>query len=470
MERQTPGVGRLMRAGAMISVPAAATVLGLAVFGWVSVGAAVGSVLLIWFLTALLLRFAFRDLLAVARHLRGLAGHLGEDPAPEPAARLDIAQSLLNAGRHLDRSWRRRELALREQLTSNERLLDTLPDPLLMLGADALITRANGAARALFSRVLTGQEITTVLRDPGVLDAIEGVLEKAPSRQVTWVMPGPVEREFEVRATRLPARGVDGSLVMVTLHDITALRRLEQMRADFVANASHELRTPLSSLIGFTETLATSAREDSAAREQFLAIMLEQGRRMQRLIEDLLSLSRIEMEEHTPPSDPINLREVIGGVARFLEIRAREKNMDIRLEGEDAPVVVIGDGDQLTQIFQNLLDNALKYGRPSTPVVVRWTQVERGPAAMPAAVRAPCLRVSVIDQGEGIAKEHLPRLTERFYRVDKARSRAMGGTGLGLAIVKHVVVRHRGAMTLESEIGKGTTINLFLPLYEPTLG
>ncbi|GEO80842.1 ATP-binding protein [Pararhodospirillum oryzae] len=466
MDRQTPGLGRLMSVVMMICVPTTATVLGLAALGMLPIGAAVLSVLLVWMLTALLVRFAFRDLLAATRYLRDLGTHASEESPPPPELRLDVAQSVVSAGRVLDRLWRRREQHLRDQVSSSERVLDTLPDPLLMLDGEAIITRANRAARTLFARSMTGQEITTVLRDPGVLDAVEAVLEKIPTRQVGWVMPGSVEREFEVRATRLPARGIDGSLVMVTLHDITALRRLEQMRADFVANASHELRTPLASLIGFTETLATSAQDDSEARERFLSIMLEQGRRMQRLIEDLLSLSRIEMEEHSPPADPVNLIGVIETVGRLLEIRAREKSMEIRVETTSTPVPeVIGDTDQLAQILQNLVDNALKYGRPATPVVIRLGVVERGPAAMPSAVRAPCLKVSVIDRGEGIAKEHLPRLTERFYRVDKARSRALGGTGLGLAIVKHVVARHRGALTLESEIGRGTTVNVFLPLY-----
>ncbi|ABC24337.1 ATP-binding protein [Rhodospirillum rubrum] len=468
MDRLTPSLGRLIGAAMLVCVPATAVLLGLTLWGRLSVGVALVAGVLIWTLTALLLRSILREFMVVSRHIRGLGGRseAGEGAAPTP--RLEIAQGLLGAAQHLDRGWRRRTQALRDQLRSDEQVLNTLPDPLLMIAKEAVVTRANEAARSLFGRDPAGQEIITLLRDPGVLDSVERVLAGGTApRQTIWVMPGAVEREFEVRATPLPSPSIDGSVALLGLHDITALRRLEQMRADFVANASHELRTPLSSLIGFTETLSTSAKNDPEARERFLAIMLEQGRRMQRLIEDLLSLSRIEMEEHTPPDEAVVLPGLIASVTRFLEIKAREKTMTLSVEAPPDLPPAIGDADQLSQIFQNLLDNAIKYGRPGTPVEVRLAVVERGPPAMPAGLRAPCLRVSVIDHGEGIAKAHLPRLTERFYRVDKARSRALGGTGLGLAIVKHVVVRHRGAMTIESDPGLGTTVSVFLPLHGP---
>jgi two-component system phosphate regulon sensor histidine kinase PhoR len=469
MDRQTPSIGRLIGVSALVCAPATAVLLLLVLTGEADPATALPATGLIIALTAFLLRSVLGDLALVVRRVRTMVGESPEGDkvdATGPQPRLEAAQRILTAVDSLDRSWRKRHQVLRDQLHSDERVLDSLPDPLVMLDTEGRITRANEAARVLFNREPAGQEITSLLRDPSVLETIETVVDgDHPSRQATWIMPGAVEREFEVRATRLPTEGVDGSRALLTLHDITALRRLERMRADFVANASHELRTPLSSLIGFTETLAGSARDDAEARDAFLGIMLEQAQRMQRLIEDLLSLSRIEMEEHTPPSTPVELPPLLGSVTKFLGIKAKERGMEIRVETPSILPEAVGDGDQLTQVFQNLLDNAIKYGRKGTPVTARITLCDRGPAAMPATLRGPCLRVSVINQGDGIGKEHIPRLTERFYRVDKARSRAMGGTGLGLAIVKHVIARHRGALTIESKPGEGTTIHVFLPLW-----
>ncbi|MCF8479172.1 MAG: histidine kinase [Rhodospirillum sp.] len=468
MDRQTPSFGRLIGVAALVCAPATGVFLILVLWGEANPAFALPATGVVIALTALLIRSFLADLALVVRRIRIMGSESIEDNGREsgdPQPRLEVAQRILAAVHSLDRTWRKRHKILRDQVWSDGQVLNNLPDPLLMMGADAIVTRANESARVLFSREPAGQEITTFLRDPNVLEAIESVLTSDQSRQVTWIMPGTVEREFEVRATRLPTKGVDGSLALLTLHDITALRRLEQMRADFVANASHELRTPLSSLIGFTETLAGSARDDPEARDAFLAIMLEQAQRMQRLIEDLLSLSRIEMEEHSPPSDPVDVAPVLESVAKFLGIKARDKSMEIRIEAASDLSPAIGDGDQLSQIFQNLVDNAIKYGRTGTSVLIRVASCDRGPPAMPAALRSPCLKISVRDQGDGIGKEHLPRLTERFYRVDKARSRALGGTGLGLAIVKHVVARHRGALTIESKQGEGTTFNVFLPFH-----
>jgi two-component system phosphate regulon sensor histidine kinase PhoR len=246
--------------------------------------------------------------------------------------------------------------------------------------------------------------------------------------------------------------------VLMTMHDITAIKRSEQMRADFVANASHELRTPLSALTGFIETLRGPAREDGEARERFLAIMQEQAARMARLIADLLSLSRIELDEHTAPKGSADVGRVLGGVVRTLEMKAAGRGMRILVEMEGDLPPVDGDADQLAQVFQNLIDNAINYARPDSEV-----RVSAGVREKPAGMRGRAVAVTVADRGEGIARAHLPRLTERFYRVDPARSRAIGGTGLGLAIVKHIVNRHRGRLVIESEVGTGSRFTVLLP-------
>jgi len=224
------------------------------------------------------------------------------------------------------------------------------------------------------------------------------------------------------------------------------------MRADFVANVSHELRTPLSSLLGFVETLRGPARDDAEARDNFLGIMHEQAERMTRLIEDLLSLSRIEMDEHSRPDTPVDMHRVLAKVEDMLTMKARDRHMAIRITAPDAPAAVPGDEDQLTQVFQNLIDNAIKYGGENTPVEIVVDQPD-----------ATQVSITVIDHGAGIPREHLPRLTERFYRVDAARSRQLGGTGLGLAIVKHIIARHRGQLDITSAEGEGSSFTVTLP-------
>jgi len=246
-------------------------------------------------------------------------------------------------------------------------------------------------------------------------------------------------------------------LVLVTFHDLTPLRRVEEMRADFVANASHELRTPLAALLGFIETLQGSAREDTKARERFLAIMQEQARRMARLIDDLLSLSRIELNAHRRPDTPVDLVPIVRQVVDGLETLARDRGVTVNIEAANA-VKVLGDHDELVRIFENLIENALKYGAAGKRVDIRLAS---SPDDEPEA------HVSVRDFGPGIAPEHLPRLTERFYRVDVSESRAQGGTGLGLALVKHILARHRGRLTIESAPGAGATFTIHLPTAAP---
>jgi len=279
-------------------------------------------------------------------------------------------------------------------------------------------------------------------------------LRGEPVRSVEFALAGPIERVLRAHFARVGEPALDGAAAILTLHDVTALKRSEQMRADFIANAGHELKTPLATLIGFIETLLGPAREDVVARERFLGIMREQAQRMARLVDDLLSLSRIELNEHVAPTDRVALAPVIDEVARGLELRAAERGIRItRALPADLPEVQ-GDRDELAQIFQNLLDNAVKYGRPHSEIEVS--------GGTRSELATDLVRVAVADQGEGIPSEQLPRLTERFYRVDTARSRELGGTGLGLAIVKHILNRHRGRLDITSTIGQGSTFTVWL--------
>ncbi len=392
----------------------------------------------------------------------GLAGGLivltGGGIAGIVAARTGVAPPRVLDAATANTAEQNEHEQLRALVAGNEAILANLPDPLMMLDRRRRIVQANPAAGRLFGGGLAGRALTDVLRSPALVDATDAVLAGAPDQSVEFTVPGGLEQYFRANVAGLPAPAPDDTVAIVSLHDLTGIKRAEQMRADFVANASHELRTPLSSLLGFIETLSGPARDDEDARLRFLPIMDQQAQRMSRLIEDLLSLSRIEMQEHNPPTGRTDLKRVLRGVASSLEHKARDKNMPIEVAADD-PLPVIGDQDELAQVFQNLIDNAVKYGRAETKVRVTAA------ASQAASARLGCdaVAVTVSDRGEGIAREHLPRLTERFYRVDTARSRQLGGTGLGLAIVKHIVSRHRGALEIKSQEGNGSNFSVYLP-------
>ena len=440
---------------ALVAAPGVLVLLALALFGrldwlWALAGAAIVVA------AALLLVLRQRRALAgLRRRIQGLGrGDETAEPALDPLLLPEIEKALAASA---DRQHRERA-DLETAVASNEAILATLPDPLIMLDGRRRIVRLNAAAETLFGVTAEGRDLTDVFREPTLLEAVDEILSGASSRVIEFDIPGPVQRNFSARTLRLPAKAADGTVAILTLHDLTSVKRAEQLRADFVANASHELRTPLSSLLGFIETLRGPARDDEEARGHFLSIMHDQALRMTRLVEDLLSLSRIEMKEHSAPTTETQLAQLLPTVVGGLEPQAREKNITIEIE-LDGLAPVIGDADDLAQVFQNLIDNAVKYGRNGTAVrVVAGDQMRAR-----LRIGGPAVAVSVVDQGEGIAREHLPRLTERFYRVDKARSRKLGGTGLGLAIVKHIVNRHRGAIEVESVEGEGSSFTVMLP-------
>ena len=395
-------------------------------------------------------------------------GRKGGSDAPETAllAGRQVAAAAARVHRELYVRATRAEAAAAD----DDGVLESLHDPLLLCDSIRQVTRANQAARNLFGEKIAGRDLAGAIRAPAVLAAADAVLAGGASRTVEFVIPTPVERVFEarikpfLRPSSLDADGAAaaGRTLIVTLYDITALRRSEQTRADFVANASHELRTPLSSLIGFIETLRGPAREDLDAHDRFLAIMADQAGRMSRLINDLLSLSRIELDEHMPPSTPVEPGAIVRGVLDALELKAKDRGMSLGLEGVDEAPKIFGDADQIAQVAQNLVSNAIKYGKENTEITVRLATADG--LAVGRGRGGAMLALSVADRGDGIPRTHLPRLTERFYRVDAARSRALGGTGLGLAIVKHIMNRHRGRLTIESVPGEGSTFTVYFPL------
>jgi two-component system, OmpR family, phosphate regulon sensor histidine kinase PhoR len=331
-----------------------------------------------------------------------------------------------------------------------------MPDPAVLLDRAGRVIHLNAAAAQLAPALRRNELAQFALRSPEIITALREAIATTESRRATYLDHVPVDRWMELIITPVPVPTLFGGTdkcMLMTFHDQTPLRRVEEMRADFVANASHELRTPLAALLGFIETLQGSAREDPKARERFLAIMQEQARRMARLIDDLLSLSRIELNAHRRPDTPVDLVPIVRQVVDGLETLARDRGVTVNIEAANA-VKVLGDHDELVRIFENLIENALKYGAAGKRVDIKLAS---------SADSEPEARVSVRDYGPGIAPEHLPRLTERFYRVDVSESRAQGGTGLGLALVKHILARHRGRLTIESAPGAGATFTIHLP-------
>lgn len=398
------------------------------------------------------------------RRLARFAGRLAEGPfepgprlLPAPAA-TDLAGAVQRVQRALEERDRRADDLKAEAL----RLLDALPDALLVLGRDGRIARANGAARALFGESVRGSPVATVIRHPALLDAIDTVMAGGAAGPVEVDEPGQPKRHFEASVDVLPAASNGGPAILVALRDRTAAKRVEQMRADFVANASHEIRSPLATIVGFIETLRGPARDDGEARERFLGIMAEQGTRMTRLVEDLLSLSRIEMNEHTVPGGRVAVAAVLARVRDALAAEAAAKGMSVTIEAPSDLPSVRGEEPEIEQVVHNLLGNSLKYGHSGSPVALTARHVAR-PSVGGRWPAGGAVAIAVADRSDGIAREHIPRLTERFYRVDAARSRRLGGTGLGLAIVKHIVNRHRGHLAIESTVGVGSTFTVTLP-------
>ncbi|MHA1134578.1 MAG: ATP-binding protein [Alphaproteobacteria bacterium] len=334
---------------------------------------------------------------------------------------------------------------------------EALPDPVILLDRAGQVLSCNAPARGLFTSLREGIHISSVIRTPEFLDAVSAAPRVGEAVTVIYAQRVPVGRRMAVTVAPL-ARGSesDGS-ILVLLRDLTEVERINQMRADFIANASHELRTPLASLRGFIETLQGTAKQDPGARERFLPIMAEQASRMTRLIDTLLSLSRVEMNAHLPPSDRIDLNDVLGHARDTLEPIAADSGMELDVQRFRQPAIVRGDRDELLQVLQNLVQNAFKYGSPGGHVRIEAKHI-------PTLGRQVAGRfvISVVDDGPGIPAEHLPRLTERFYRVDVESSREKGGTGLGLAIVKHILNRHHGELAIASDPGNGSSFTIML--------
>ncbi len=406
---------------------------------------------------AVLLWWRNADFDLVQTYIERLNANEGPKAPPDVSNQQAVEMAEAVAALHQDLARNAEQTAA--AAAARETALESLPDPVILIDENRNITFANQVAGSTFGGALAGKNLAAALRDPEVLDAADAVLSgRENSLLIDITVPGAVVQDFRIHLLALPAIASDGTVAVVLVRDMGAETRAERMRADFVANVSHELRTPLSALLGFVETLQGPAKDDAEARSRFLVFMNEQATRMARLIDDLLSLSRIELEEHRQPGDMVDLAALLAEVATLVDRKAKRRRVAIDNRVTAGTPTVTGDRDQLIQVFENLVSNAVKYGAADSVVTVSVVGPD-DPHGRPGQ-----LGIAVKDRGEGIPREHLPRLTERFYRVDSARSRELGGTGLGLAIVKHIVNRHRGQLAIDSIAGEGSVFTVFLPL------
>ncbi len=424
---------RLLRLELLLAVPSAA------MFGGLSVNSAIQppTALVCWGLLNLMVLGLLHYLL---RENEGLKAR-----QQRPANTRDYAAAVERLGSDLAEARARSQA----DAAALRAILDGIERPVLTFDVRRRLEFMNLAAKSLFGSGLEGRDIAAALRHPDVLQAIDRSVSDRVSRTAEFPVFAPVRRRFRVSIDALPARFAGGQGFVAAVDDVTDSRQVQEMRSGFVADVSHELRTPLAAVLSIVDTLQGPARNDPEAQTRFLDILREQSDRMARLVDDLLALSRIEMNEHQPPRETIDLSSVLDGVLKSLGLLAEAREMQLHAE-YPPDLLVVGDRDEMTRLFMNLVDNAIKYGDRGTRVTVSAT-VDGGNVV-----------VDVRDQGPGIAREQIPRLTERFYRTDRARSRTAGGTGLGLAIVKHIVSRHRGELVIRSKEGEGSRFGVRL--------
>ncbi len=458
--------GAALKAVAAISLPTAVVLGSLVIVGKLDFTYFVYGYLIAILLYIPMVLQPLASLQALAEYVNGLAQDK-RVKAPNLKSLKNLA-ALQGALLRLQRSWERQKQEMETVITEREILVDTLPDILIMTNNDKVIVRTNRAARNVFGQNLAGRAIHDVVGSDKLLHAIDDVIEDYHGQKVEFYLES-VARDFQATVERFPIPSASRVSIIITLNDITQQKHIQRMRADFVANASHEIRTPLASIIGFIETLRGPAKDDAHAREDFLKVMAEQAERMSKLVNDLLSLSKIEMNAHNVPTGRVDMARLLKSEKQHFDWPAQQKRIQIRMQIHDHLPLVKGDEGELAQVVRNLLGNAVKYAYADTEVSVTLRATSDLPKdpALRGLSRAICF--SVQDKGEGIPKDHIPRLTERFYRVDSARTRKVGGTGLGLAIVKHVLNRHHGLLTIESDVGVGSIFTAYLPIYEETV-
>ncbi|MBL0318659.1 MAG: PAS domain-containing protein [Alphaproteobacteria bacterium] len=406
----------------------------------------------------------YREIEALSIYIRQLSDD--RKPADDIIQFLRKDTSLAESLDELQHNWRNKKTQLETMLAESKIVFDTMPDVFVMLNRRLEIIRANSAAHEAFKRNLKWKNCDAISADPVFLQAVQSVLEEETSRSIELRIPEN-GRDYSLRIERFPVASPGGIALILVMHDITESKRMKQLVSDFVANASHEIRTPLTGIIGLIETIRTSAKDDPQARETFLEMMAEQAKRMNDLVNELLSLSKIEINAFSTPKEIVHVEDIMADCIQQMEALAAEKEMDILVEPHNDLPLIKGDTNELAMVLTNLLSNAIKYGNARTPIHVHVGTTSSFALEIKEALPLECklaIYIAVSDNGEGISPDHLPRLTERFYRVDKARSRAVGGFGLGLSIVKQIINHHQGALQIESVLGQGSKFTVYLPV------
>lgn len=457
---------KVLKVSLIISVPSILVLLLYVINDWLDFENAIYAYVMIYCTSFLFIHPYVNDLLHLTDYVRELSKD-NKGKTPKLSLLSDIPE-LSEAVNELHKGWEKKRTQLEGYIVESKIIFDTLPDIIFMLDEKMTVIRTNNAAHAIFGAHIYRKHLDKVITDsPELIDAIKETINGNGLGKLLEVVI-PRERgdvHFMVNIERFPIISSGNISVIVVMHNVSESKKTEKMFADFVANASHEIRTPLTSLIGFIETLRFAAKDDHEAREKFLPIMHEQAERMGFLIKELLSLSNIERSVNTVPTDKIEINEVIEGVTNQIQWQLEQKNMQL-LNNISANIPrILGDYNQLVQVFTNLIMNAIKYSRKDTKITLTSQVLDEDEENNPLGKHYDSvLAIRVSDQGEGIAKEHLERLTERFYRVDRSRSRRITGNGLGLSIVKHIMKRHKGAMSVDSELGKGSTFSVYFPI------
>ena len=376
------------------------------------------------------------------------------------------AREIVNAINAMHSFWAHKTDALEAQTISDTAVLDSLPDPIMMIDRAGNVIGANLSSRTLFGKEITDKNIEKVIDSNNFIEAVSRVLKKeSESENLIFYVKKPIDQKLYAHIKQLPYLSKGRAVAVISLYDLTKAMKIEKMQSDFVANASHELRTPLAIISGFIETLQTSAKDDAEARDKFLKIMQEQAEYMSSLIENLLSLSKIEMSQDMPPEDKVDVAKIIGEVSEALSLKAKAREIAIHSFIEPDLPEITADARQVKQVVQNLADNAVKYGVAKSDMLIKARLVDNIPPSKSFQVaKGKAVAISVNNKGPKISPENLARLTERFYRMQEHKDLNIKGTGLGLAIAKHIILRHKGNLTVTSTAYNGTTFTIYLPL------
>ncbi len=377
-------------------------------------------------------------------------------------------KDLINAINNMHKFWSEKNYVMKTKNLSDAAVLDSLPDPLIVINNIGDVIGANLSARQFLGEKIMHKNIDSIFDSHNFINAVTKVLKKeSPAENLVFYADKPISAKLYAHIKLLPWQKLNQTQAMIAIYDLTKSLKIEKMQSDFVANASHELKTPLSVISGFVETLRTSAKDDEQAREQFLEIIAEQTEYMANLIEKLLSLSKIELSQDEDPIDKINIKKLVNDIKKSFDIKAKSRNMEIKVIAEKELATIKGDEQQIRQVIQNLLDNAVKYGEEQTQITIRLNNTEKIPPSKTIkTAEGKAVAISINNKGPKIPQEQLARLTERFYRMQEHKDRKIKGTGLGLAIIKHIIIRHKGNITVNSTGYNGTTFTIYLPVFE----